>query len=288
MRIDATKLAVARDVLDTLAKHVLAQTERAFELHGTQLGGTFLIGRADGAVEGDMSGVETPATPCSAHTHAISNYVHQDCFVGWPSGEDMRWVTHEAVSQRGAFRTHLCVALEGTYAITVNPSVVALAALDADELAAVLGGVYLYFSSRHGHRCGDGATLEKFPCALYFMRLARDFSFEGPVCEQHAGADEECEPPCAARSRAASLVPGTVFSCAFIPHRLRCVEPECEYSYTDLVRSPESHRRRIHAGKYSDVRVAGTPHITISPSRGWTPAPAARTATPGRTRRATT
>ena len=261
------RLAVTRDVLDAIAKQVLAKTERAFELLGSERDGAFVIERAAGAIEGTMSGVKTPETPCSAHTHAISNYVHQDCFVGWPSGEDMRWVTQEAIAQKGEFRTHLCVALEGTYAITVNPAIVALSQLTPDETDAVLEGIYLYFSSRHGHRCGKGATLEKFPCALYFMRLASAFSFEGPLCEQHAGSETECEAPCPARARAASLVPGKVFSCAFIPHRLRCAEPACEYDYTDLVESPESHRKRIHAGKYSDVRVAGKPHITIS--TGW-------------------
>ena len=282
------RLDVSRDVLDAIAKQVLAKTERAFELLGTERDGAFVIEDLAAQVEGTMSGVKTPETPCSAHTHAISNYVHQDCFVGWPSGEDMRWVLHEAISQKGAFKTHLCVALEGTYAITVNPAVVALEALSDEETETVMRGVFLYFSSRHGHRCGEGASLEKFPNALYFMRLAADFSFEGPLCEQHAGSDAECEPSCAARARAASLVPGRVFSCAFIPHRLRC--PECEYSYTDIVDEPESHRRRIHEGRYHDVRVAGKPHITIT--KGWRLSEAAppvresRTATPNRTRRA--
>jgi hypothetical protein len=275
------RLDVSREVLDTIAKHVLEQTERAFELLGSERDGAFVIEDLAAQVEGTMSGVKTPETPCSAHTHAIPNYVKQDCFVGWPSGEDMRWVLHEAIAQKGEFKTHLCVALEGTYAITVNPAVVRLAELSDEETEKVMHGVFLYFSSRHGHRCGRGANLEQFPNALYFMRLAAGFGFEGPLCEQHAGSDEECEPPCAARAKAASLVPGRVFSCAFIPHRLRC--PECEYDYTDLVEEPEAHRRRIHEGQYNGVRVTGKPRITIT--RGWPPERGAHTATRDRTRR---
>ena len=64
------RLDVSREVLDTIAKHVLEKTERAFELLGSERDGAFLIEDLAAQVEGTMSGVRTPETPCSAHTHA--------------------------------------------------------------------------------------------------------------------------------------------------------------------------------------------------------------------------
>jgi hypothetical protein len=255
-------LIIERPLLQHLAGHVLLAKEHAFELVGR---GGVLNATGPQTSMGTMRSVATPSTAASAHTHAIGNYVEQHCFVGWPSGEDMRWIVKEAIEQAGAFQTHLCVALEGTYAVTTSPKLHLLAALPEEVRAELLEDVFDYFSSRHGHRCGRGAVAERFPCALYFLRLAARFSFETGKCEQFAGERERCEPRSAARVAAAALVPGRVFHCTFVPHRLRAGARE--YSYADLRAAPEAHRARIKRGAYDAVRVAGAGRVRLG--REW-------------------
>ncbi len=254
-------MLIERNLLQHLAAHVLRPNEHAFEL----VGDAVLHGTGPQTSMGSMRSVATPSAAASAHTHAIGNYVEQDCFVGWPSGEDMRWVMKEAIEQAGAFRTHLCVALEGTYAVTTCPGLHALGALGHEQQAELLDDVYDYFSSRHGHRCGRGAVAESFPCALYFLRLAARYAFDGGKCEQFAGQAERCAPRSDARRAAAGAVPGRVFHCTFVPHRLST--GAAEYRYADLRAAPEAHRQRIRSGAYKSVRVAGRRRVRIG--REW-------------------
>ena len=248
-------------VLSAAAKHVMQTNELAMTLELSEAHGATLVARPKRTVQGEKSSVDTPSEPATLHTHSVWNYRNQVCFVGWPSGEDMRWILKEAIEQAGAFRTHLCVALEGTYAVTTSPRVHALAALPEEQLDVLFEEVFEYFSSRHGHRCGRGAVAEKFPCALYFMRLAARFSFGRLNCEQFAGEPERCKPRSAARVAAARLVPGRVFTCTFVPHRLQA--GDTEYRYSDLRDAPEAHRRRIKSGAYTGVRVTGAERVRL-------------------------
>jgi hypothetical protein len=241
-------------VLDALARRVLDEVECACALEWRVEPGDVVRvhGHAE-PVRGDESSVRTPSAPATAHTHTIGNYERQRCFVGWPSGEDMRWIFEEACG--GAFLLHVCVALEGSYAVTVNPAVRGLEPRDAEALR---DDVYRYFSSRHGHRCGAGAEAERYPCALYFIRLASEYRFDGPMCEQHAGEAAVCEAPSAARRRAAGVVAGPVFAARFVPHELALREEgAAPVRYGDLVAAPAAHRARVAARAYRAVAFGG-------------------------------
>ncbi len=238
-------LTIARGVLDALAARLFEPVECACALEWHAHAGGVAVTGLGPVARGDQSSVDTPSGAATAHTHNIANYEEQDCFVGWPSGEDMRWVFREACA--GAFLAHVCVALEGSYVLMVDPAVAALDEADRDALE---DDIHAYFASRHGHRCGRGAKQMRFPCALYFMRIARAFRFDGALCTQHAGREPVCVPQTAARARAARVCPGAVFAVAFVPHELR-TRGGASVSYGAVLDAPEAHRGRVRAREYA-------------------------------------
>jgi hypothetical protein len=244
-------LLIDRALILGMCKYVFRPNEFAFEFDHKFCAtrDACLVTSLRSTTEGTLSNVDTPSAAITAHTHGVRNYEEQDCFVGWPSGEDMRWTIGEA--QKGSFVVHLCVALEGTYAITVNPLVSGLS--DA-TIEALMDDVFRYFSSRHGHRCGQGAVSERFPCAMFFLQLACEYRFSGQMCQQFAGAEVTCARPSAARVAAAKVIGGRVFAVRFLPHTLSTRDGGT-WSYEAVLAEPEAHRDRIRAGSYVDAGI---------------------------------
>jgi hypothetical protein len=245
------QLLLDSDVLRKMGEFVFRPNEHAFVLSfGVEDEETCVVRAVRDESEGGSSSVSTPSAPVTAHTHGIANYEEQDCFVGWPSGEDMRWVVAEA--HKGAFLAHLCVALEGTYAVTANPR---LRELPADVVDDACEDVYRYFSSRHGHRCGRGAEDERYPCALFFLELASGFSFGGGLCVQYAGDAARCTKRSEYADIAARVLGDEpVFGVRFLPHVLHTVD-EGEVPFETLRNEPERHRRRIRSRAYTRISI---------------------------------
>lgn len=256
------RLVLDRDVLRTMGGFVFQPNEHAFVLSFDVEDDACVVRAVRDSSEGGTSSVSTPSAPVTAHTHGIANYEEQDCFVGWPSGEDMRWVIGEA--HKGTFLAHLCVALEGTYAVTANPRI---RELPADLIDDVCEDVYRYFSSRHGHRCGRGAEAERYPGALYFLELASRFSFGGGLCVQHAGDAARCTRRSDYAEVAASVMGDEpVFGVRFLPHTLHATGAG-EVPFEALRLDPEQHRTRIRDRVYTRLSIPATADRYIRLSR---------------------
>ena len=239
------RMLIDPGVLRQAAKHVMQTNELAMTLELSRAHGATLVGKSKRTVHGEKSSVDTPSEPATLHTHSVWNYRNQVCFVGWPSGEDMRWVLGEARSR--SFAVHMCVAVEGAYVITANPAIPDVRC-DYTRIAAM---IYRVFSSTHGRRCGDGAALSVYPDARYFQRLVRSLGADVP-CVHFAGSDIDCEWDAADRREWARFTSelkrrsGTrlPFESAFIPHVLVGRDGR-RYTHKEFWKSPEAHIRRI-------------------------------------------
>lgn len=190
-------------------------SEYAFWLSFEKRDDDYYVDEIIEAKQGQRSSAPTPSERASAHTHHIENYRDQSCHVGWPSGEDMRWLFGVSLKYHGALVVHLCSAVEGTY-------IVACCLHGAQPSHENGKDIYKYFSSSHGHRCFPGHEDEGYPSADAFVALAHAFRFTGPACQRHAGEDTECDPARPYRERAASDVGGKqVFFVRFVRHDLR-------------------------------------------------------------------
>ena len=238
------RMLIDPGVLSAAAKHVMQTNELAMTLELSEAHGATLVARPKRTVLGEKSSVDTPSEPATLHTHSVWNYRNQVCFVGWPSGEDMRWILGEARSR--SFAVHLCVAVEGAYVITANPAIPDVQC-DYERIAAM---VFRVFSSTHGRRCGDGAALSVYPDARYFQRLVRSLA-EAP-CVHFAGSEIDCQWDAADRRewerftcelerRSGTRLP---FESAFIPHVLVGRDGR-KYTHEEFWESPDTHIRRI-------------------------------------------
>lgn len=107
--------------------------------------------------KGSTSSVKAEHGLCNFHTHPLICYKgmaeerEQDkCIWGWPSGEDMR----ESICflMRGNL-IHLIFALEGTYAVQVNPEYLKiLNTLNKNERGTLISIIENYFRATHGFR----------------------------------------------------------------------------------------------------------------------------------------
>lgn len=238
-------MIISADVLQAAARAVMGDKELAMTLEITTKDGVPFVSRPKRTVVGDHSSVDTPSEPATLHTHSVWNYRDQVCFVGWPSGEDMRWILGEARS--GHFAVHVCTAVEGSYVITANPAI-ALVEFDHERVADI---VYRVFSSTHGRRCGRGARESVFPDARYFQTLVRSLAEPTP-CVHYAGRERVCEwkqtDARAWRQFSDELlrVSGTrlPFESAFVPHVL-VGRDGAKYTHTKFWGDKDKHVRRI-------------------------------------------
>jgi hypothetical protein len=241
-------MLIGCDILKRAARAVMGDKELAMTLEVTTKDGMPFVSRAKRTVVGEHSSVDTPSEPATLHTHSVWNYRDQICFVGWPSGEDMRWILGEARS--GHFAVHVCTAVEGSYVITANH---ALASIEF-EFPLVAEIIYRVFSSTHGRRCGNGAHASVFPDAGYFQALVRSLGARTPPCVHFAGKKRGCtwtpENTRAWMQFADDLerVSGTrmPFESAFVPHVL-VGRDGVRHTHTEFW-SPgnaEAHIRRI-------------------------------------------
>ena len=210
------------DVLAAMAEYVATppppKAEYAFELDFVPRGADYHVERIVETWAGTGSSAPTPRVTASAHTHYIGNYKEQKCHVGWPSGDDMRWIFGVAV-EKGALVVHLCAAVEGTYIVACY-----LHGASRKVLAAHANGadIFRYFSSSHGHRCAPGHDDEDYPSADAFIELTHAFRFTGPLCERHAGEGAVCAPASNSRARTAkALGKKQIFFARFVPHELK-------------------------------------------------------------------
>jgi hypothetical protein len=233
------------DILQSAARAVMGDKELAMTLEVTSMDGIPFVSRSKRTVVGGHSSVDTPSEPATLHTHSVWNYRDQVCFVGWPSGEDMRWILGEAIS--GHFAVHVCTAIEGSYIITANPAIARIE-YDRDRVANI---IYRVFSSTHGRRCGSGARASVFPDARYFQSLVSSLATTSP-CVHFAGSKRECSWKSSdARawrrfSDELERVSGTrlPFESAFVPHVLVGRDGK-RYTHTDFWSDREEHIRRI-------------------------------------------
>jgi hypothetical protein len=260
-------MLISPEVLVAGAREVMRDNELAMTLELSVLDGIPLVSRPTRTIAGGASSVDTPSEPATLHTHSVWNYRNQLCFVGWPSGEDMRWILAEARSQQ--FAVHVCVAIEGSYVITANPAI-RLVDYDHERVSEM---IYRVFSSTHGRRCGDGAARSVFPDARYFQRLVRSLG-AGLPCAHYAGSELDCawdagdEAAWRRFTEGLERISGTrlPFECAFIPHVL-VGRDGARYSHEQFWSDPAAHIRRIvdHRARdaYVDV-VADHPIVRIS------------------------
>ena len=257
---------VIAKIAQFVADPSLAQAEHAFHLSFEERErGTYYVDSIEATRKGQTSSVSTPRELASAHTHYIENYRQQQCHVGWPSGEDMRWVFGVAAEHGGGPIVHLCAALEGTYIVACHLHDRALTPKLMERNAR---DIFAHFSSSHGHRCNPGRIDEGSPSAAAFVKLAHAFRFTGPLCERHAGESATCAPATPARRHAAKLYgERQIFFVTFVPHELAPrggVRTETYFG-----RDAETHLANIngrffdhadtvrvaHAGPYADVRL---------------------------------
>lgn len=241
------RVRISSDVLETIAGYVApprAKAEYAFALSFEPRDGDYTVERILETTAGTMSSAPTPRVHASAHTHYIGNYREQQCHVGWPSGDDMRWIFGVAV-ELGSLVVHLCAAVEGTYIVACD-----LHGAPRDALARANGeDIFRYFSSSHGHRCAPGHEDEDFPSADAFVELAHAFRFTGPLCERHAGEGATCARAERHRRRAAkALGRKQIFFARFVPHELapRATGAPGTYYGADA----RAHLERINAYAY--------------------------------------
>ena len=189
--------------------------EYAFGLSFDQRGDDYYVETITKKIAGKTSSAPTPMMRASAHTHYIQNYRDQRCHVGWPSGEDMRWLFGVSLHYGGGLVVHLCSAVEGTYIIACS--------LHGAQPSVTNGqDIFNYFSSSHGHRCFPGHEDEGYPSADAFVKLAHAFRFTGPACERHAGQEMQCALSSEDRKLAAEEVgPKQIFFVRFVEHQLR-------------------------------------------------------------------
>jgi hypothetical protein len=240
------------DVLATMAEYVATPpppaAEYAFELDFLPRGVDYHVENIVAQWAGTGSSAPTPRVHASAHTHYIGNYKEQKCHVGWPSGDDMRWIFGVAV-EKGALVVHLCAAVEGTYIVACH-----LHGASPQALSAHANGedIFRYFSSSHGHRCAPGHEEEGFPSAEAFVALAHAFRFTGPVCERHAGEEKECSRARPHRERAAGDVGAKqIFFVKFVAHSLLPkLKPGGQRTRTYYGRDARAHLKNINAGCY--------------------------------------
>ena len=238
-------MIISADVLRAAARAVMGDKELAMTLEITTKDGVPFVSRPKRTVVGDHSSVDTPSEPATLHTHSVWNYRDQICFVGWPSGEDMRWILGEARS--GHFAVHVCTAIEGSYVITANPAIAEIE-FDHERVADI---VYRVFSSTHGRRCGRGAHKSVFPDARYFQTLVRSLAEPTP-CVHYAGHERVCEwkksDASAWRTFSDELlrVSGTrlPFESAFVPHVL-VGRDGATYTHNKFWGDKDKHVRRI-------------------------------------------
>ena len=238
-------MIISGEVLQAAARAVMGDKELAMTLEITTKDGMPFVTRPKRTVVGGHSSVDTPSEPATLHTHSVWNYRDQVCFVGWPSGEDMRWILGEARS--GHFAVHVCTAVEGSYVITANPAI-ALIEFDRERVEDI---VYRVFSSTHGRRCGRGARESVFPDARYFQKLVRSLAKTKP-CLHYAGHKRTCEwkqsDARAWRDFSDELhrVSGTrlPFESAFVPHVL-VGRDGAKYTHTRFWGDKDKHVRRI-------------------------------------------
>jgi hypothetical protein len=251
-------MLISPEVLRAGAGSVMRDNELAMTLELSVLDGIPIVSRPKRTVAGSTSSVDTPSEPATLHTHSVWNYRKQVCFVGWPSGEDMRWILAEA--RNNAFAVHICVAMEGAYVITANP---AIRDVDHDH-ERVAEIVYRVFSSTHGRRCGDGAARSVFPDARYFQRLVRSLGGDGMPCAHYAGSGLDCAWGAGDAAEWRRFTDGLLrlsgtrlpFECAFLPHVL-VGRDGARYSHEQFWADPAAHVRRIvdHAGADAYVEV---------------------------------
>jgi hypothetical protein len=258
--------SVIAKIAQFVANPRLAQAEHAFHLSFEERGrGTYYVDAIEATAKGTVSSVSTPRELASAHTHYIENYRQQQCHVGWPSGEDMRWIFGVAAEHGGGPIVHLCSALEGTYIVACRLYDLTLT---PDLMERNGRDIFAYFSSSHGHRCNPGRKDEGSPGAAAFVKLAHAFRFTGPLCERHAGERSTCTPPTPHRRHAAALYgEKQVFFVRFVPHQLAPRGGVRTRTY--FGRDAETHLANIngrffdhagtvrvdHDGTYADLRV---------------------------------
>lgn len=238
---------ISSDVLETIAGYVApprAKAEYAFALSFEPRDGDYYVERILETTAGSMSSAPTPRVHASAHTHYIENYRDQQCHVGWPSGDDMRWIFGLAV-ELGALVVHLCAAVEGTYIVACE-----LHGATREELASQNGDdIFSYFSSSHGHRCAPGHEDENYPSADRFVELAHAFRFTGPLCERHAGERATCRRSERHRRLAAKAIgKRQIFFARFVPHELAPRETDGQRTYYGA--DARAHLARINAYAY--------------------------------------
>lgn len=138
-------------------------------------------------IKGDSSSVDPPIAPVSLHTHPYSCYEDEDCFWGWPSGEDMRESVRHSI---GGNVAHFVFTVEGTYVITVNPCLLEYFKTlakgsdnDQEDLGELLYYLDRYFVSFHGLRSNDlqkaAKKSGKKPISnKFFIDYANKFNFD--------------------------------------------------------------------------------------------------------------
>jgi hypothetical protein len=230
-----SKVRINSDVIATIARRVatpeFAGAEWAFELSFEPRGENYYVEKILGEEAGTTSSAPTPRAFASAHTHYIENYREQQCHVGWPSGEDMRWIFRLAV-EKGALVVHLCSAVEGTYIVACYLHGASPEARQADANGE---DIFRYFSSSHGHRCAPGHNDEDYPSAEAFIQLAHAFRFTGPICERHAGEGATCTRASKHReSFAKAIGKKQIFFAKFAPHKLTPVKSAKTYYGTSM------------------------------------------------------
>ena len=247
------RVRLSTKVLSKIAEYVatpaLAEAEGkgaeyAFALSFKQEGADYHVDEITRTIAGSRSSAPTPSERASAHTHYIENYRAQQCHVGWPSGEDMRWLFGVA-RQHGALVVHLCAAVEGTYIVACDLHGAKPSHENGED-------IFAYFSSSHGHRCAPGHEEEGFPSAEAFVALAHAFRFTGPVCERHAGEEKECSRARPHRERAAGDVGAKqIFFVKFVAHSLLPkLTPGRGRTRTYYGRDARAHLKNINAGCY--------------------------------------
>jgi hypothetical protein len=251
------RVRIGAGVLATIAGFVAtpSRVEYAFELDFEPRDADYYVERVLSRVAGTKSSAPTPRVAASAHTHHIENYRDQQCHVGWPSGDDMRWIFGVALERRSVV-VHLCAAVEGTYIVACDLQGAPLDHANGED-------IFRYFSSAHGHRCAPGHGDEDYPSADAFIRLAHAFRFTGPLCERHAGEGPVCARAARHRARAAKrLGDAQVFFARFVPHDLAPRTTAAPRTYYGV--DARAHLANINDGHYDH---AGT--ITVPPTDGY-------------------
>lgn len=98
---------------------------------------------------GNSDSVYTPLSVVNFHTHPLNCYIDADTIWGWPSGEDLGQCMNFANENN---ITHIIFAIEGTYVIDVNKSIIMALKQNKSLFNRIRKNIEEIFKLTHKHR----------------------------------------------------------------------------------------------------------------------------------------